>query len=557
MPFPTRRPAFVSYIAGALLLGAALAGCTEDYTGAPEVSPTRHLQPLSATVYKELDEKGMTPADPILIRIYKDESKFEVWKKRARDGRYAFFKSYVICRWSGQLGPKVKEGDRQAPEGFYTITPGQMNPKSSYYLSFNIGYPNSYDRAYGRTGTNLMVHGACSSAGCYSMTDANIAEIYALAREAFNAGQRSFQVQAYPFRMTAENMAKYRSNPNMPFWKNLKEGSDHFEVTRLEPKVAVCGKKYVFDTMTDSAALSAAAPCPQLEVEPDVATAVAAKAKADAVKVAQLAAEGAPEAPLEVRQPDPRKKVVPVLVASTQRPDGPSAAPAANTPAAQPAAAAKPAGVQVAALESSGEPSVLARLFGGESKPAAEQTPTEEKAQAYATAGEEEPFYKRVLNFSWLGGNKQAAPSAQANPTIAAASTGLPALANARAPMQVLQPTSAVAAERAPAAMPVSLPADPATTASVPMPKKAPKVGEAVEPLKPAPVEPVHAAAVPDLPAAAPAPKAAPAPVQASAPPAAPPVPEPVVAANPPPAAATPSAPPSPSRINGAFSAFN
>ena len=81
-------------------------------------------------------------------------------------------------------GPNFKEGDRQAPEGFYNIRPHQMNPKSSYYLSFNMSFPNKFDRTRGRTGSNLMVHGACSSAGCYSMTDEQVLEIYAFAREA-------------------------------------------------------------------------------------------------------------------------------------------------------------------------------------------------------------------------------------------------------------------------------------------------------------------------------------------------------------------------------------
>jgi hypothetical protein len=141
----------------------------------------------------------------------------------------------------------VQQGDRQAPEGFYTIAPEQLNPHSQYYLAFDLGYPNAFDRAYGRTGGNLMVHGACASAGCYAMTDEQISEIYALARESFFGGQRSFQVQAYPFRMTPTNMAKHRDNPNMPFWEMLKEGNDHFEVTRQEPKVDVCEKRYVFD----------------------------------------------------------------------------------------------------------------------------------------------------------------------------------------------------------------------------------------------------------------------------------------------------------------------
>ncbi len=141
----------------------------------------------------------------------------------------------------------MEEGDRQAPEGFYTVTPAQMNPNSNYYLSFNIGYPNAYDRSLGRTGSNLMVHGACSSAGCYSMTDEDAGEIFALARDAFRGGQRAFQIQAFPFRMTPENMARHRDDPNMDFWRMLKDGYDTFELTRVPPKVDVCDRRYVFN----------------------------------------------------------------------------------------------------------------------------------------------------------------------------------------------------------------------------------------------------------------------------------------------------------------------
>ena len=192
----------------------------------------------------------MDPQSPILVRLFKQEAELEVWKQD-KTGRFALLTTYPICRWSGDLGPKVKEGDRQAPEGFYNITPAQMNPESQFYLAFNMGYPNAYDRSLGRTGAHLMVHGDCSSRGCYAMTDEQMSEIYALGRESFFGGQQSFQVQAYPFRMTAQNMAKHRNNPNMPFWKMLKQGNDHFEVTQLEPKVDVCEQRYVFNAEKD------------------------------------------------------------------------------------------------------------------------------------------------------------------------------------------------------------------------------------------------------------------------------------------------------------------
>nr|WP_052232576.1 murein L,D-transpeptidase family protein [Methylobacterium sp. ZNC0032] len=260
----------IKQLALVAFVALTLAACEEDrYRGS-----ARHNIPIPNATYALMSEKGMSKDQPILIRSYKKESELEVWKRKA-DGQYALLKTYPMCRWSGQLGPKIREGDRMAPEGFYAIAPQQMNPNSSYYVSFNMGYPNAYDRSYGRTGAHLMVHGACSSAGCYSMTDDQIGEIYALVREAQNAGQRAVQMQAYPFRMTAQNLAKHRLDPNIAFWKNLKEGSDYFEVTRDEPAVSVAGGRYVFNGGQAPAA-------------------VAEKRREDEVQVAALVAKGTP-----------------------------------------------------------------------------------------------------------------------------------------------------------------------------------------------------------------------------------------------------------------------
>ena len=230
-----------------LALGLGLlAGCTsEDTLGIEHVS-NRVEHPLPAKMRAKLARMNLSMSAPIMMRIFKEEAVMEVWKANSQD-RYQLVATYPICAWSGQLGPKKKEGDRQAPEGFYTVTPAQMNPNSSYYLSFDMGYPNKFDRAYGRSGRNLMVHGACSSSGCYSISDAAVLQVYAFARDAFKAGQKSFQIQAFPFRMTAENMARHRSSEHYEFWKNLKVGYDHFEITHRPPVVDVCGKKYLFN----------------------------------------------------------------------------------------------------------------------------------------------------------------------------------------------------------------------------------------------------------------------------------------------------------------------
>jgi murein L,D-transpeptidase YafK len=209
-----------------------------------------------------LAEKGMRLSAPIFVRIYKEESELEVWK--LKDGRFQHFRTYPICAWSGSLGPKVRVGDKQAPEGFYTVGPAQMNPNSQYHLAFNIGFPNAYDSANGHTGSAIMVHGDCKSVGCFAMTDARIEEIYALARAAFAGGQKHFHVHIMPFRMTAANLASHRDSPWHQFWARLKEGSDSFEATGKPPIVKVCGKQYMVNVSFPGleADPSPSAPCP-------------------------------------------------------------------------------------------------------------------------------------------------------------------------------------------------------------------------------------------------------------------------------------------------------
>ncbi len=228
-------PALLAALAAALVLS----GCAGDLAEQVKIG----------TVYPDtvalMDAKDMDRGAPILIRITKEDSTLEVFKEDRR-GRYRPLKTYAICRFSGGLGPKKVEGDHQAPEGFYTVTPNQMNPHSREYLSFNTGYPNAYDRSLGRTGDSLMVHGGCRSVGCYAMTNAQIEEIYGLAHEAFAGGQTAIPLQAFPFRMTDTNLDQHRDDPNAPFWAMLKAGSDAFTATARPPQVAVCDHRYVF-----------------------------------------------------------------------------------------------------------------------------------------------------------------------------------------------------------------------------------------------------------------------------------------------------------------------
>ncbi len=332
-------------LAGALGVAALLAACQADEIGygyGPK--DQRPVSPKTIELMKKLD---MKLSSPVLMRIFKEENKFEVWKMNA-SGRYALLKSYDICRWSGALGPKVKEGDRQAPEGFYPITPGLMNPKSDWYLAFNTGFPNAYDRANGRTGTALMVHGSCSSRGCYAMTDPQIQEIYALAREAFRGGQKAFQLQAFPFHLDGKNMAKHWNDPNMPFWKMLKEGYDTFEMTHLEPKVDVCGRKYVFNANL-AQPLDTVAACPADLGQPkDLVASLETRAKADYAEAEVLFAKLEND-----RKAEEDKRIQLALAAEKRKADEEKAK----------------ADAEAARIEAERNPNAIARLFGAEPNP--------------------------------------------------------------------------------------------------------------------------------------------------------------------------------------------
>jgi murein L,D-transpeptidase YafK len=277
----------------AIALSLMVAGCKTEGVFPANMKANA---PIPQALLSDMEAKNMAKESPMLVRIFKEEAELEVWKQD-RSGRYALLKTYPICRWSGDLGPKVKEGDRQAPEGFYDITPAQMNPNSSYYLAFNLGYPNAYDRSWGRTGAHLMVHGDCSSRGCYAMSDEQIQEIFAMGRESFFGGQKSFQVQAYPFRMTPTNLAKHRNSPHLAFWKMLKRGNDHFEVTRQEPKVDVCERRYVFDAQ-NATRFDPRGKCPALDVPQEVAQAVDDKQRKDELQFATLVARNVAAAPI-------------------------------------------------------------------------------------------------------------------------------------------------------------------------------------------------------------------------------------------------------------------
>ena len=340
MRFPAARN--LRRAAGIMLVAGVLAGCQADELGyGPKAQ-----RPVSADVKRKITDLNMSTTSPIMIRIFKEESELEVWKE-GRNGRYALLEEFEICKWSGKVGPKFKEGDRQAPEGFYEITPGLMNPNSSYHLAFNLGYPNKYDRSHGRTGSHLMVHGACSSRGCYAMTDQQVQDIYALARESFKGGQRSFQVQAFPFRMTPENMAEHRNSEHLDFWRMLKTGYDHFELTQVPPKVSVCEKKYLFDatTLVEGVPFRASAKCPAYEVPSRLQQLVKSKHRKDEAKYQKIVAKYEARENREKRWSETQTKLADIVGGGSTAPevvaapeaDGSSAIATASVPAPAPA----------------------------------------------------------------------------------------------------------------------------------------------------------------------------------------------------------------------------
>jgi murein L,D-transpeptidase YafK len=206
-----------------------------------------------------LKAQGLSLGAPVFLRIFKLESELEIWMEK--DGRYRKFATYPICLWSGRLGPKLAEGDRQAPEGFYAVTKDELNPNSRWHRSFSLGFPNEFDRAQGRTGSFIMVHGGCQSIGCFAMTNSVVDEIWRLVTAALDQGQPAFNVQVFPFRMTEKNLAARKGYKWSGFWTDLKKGYDSFERTHLPPVVSVCDGRYVIADATPGTVPQTRAEC--------------------------------------------------------------------------------------------------------------------------------------------------------------------------------------------------------------------------------------------------------------------------------------------------------
>jgi len=473
----SHRPFIRALLASAALASMiALSGCNIEGGDSPSA---RSMKPLSEKTLAEIQEKNMTKESPILVRIFKEEAELEVWK-RTKGGDYALLKTYPICRWSGELGPKIKEGDRQAPEGFYTITPGQMNPKSNYYLAFNTGFPNAFDRSLNRTGSELMVHGDCSSRGCYAMTDEQISEIYALARESFFGGQRAFQLQAFPFRMTATNMARHRNSPHLAFWKMIKQGYDAFEVSRQEPKVDVCDRKYVFNAAPPANAstplkFKPTEACPTYEVDPEIAQVLAQKTLEDDRQAVALAAT-TPTAPVKTGRDGGMN---PVFMAAFAPPggnsDGSSSGGFTGSTGAMPGtvpAHAEPPGARLAAQQAAAEQAAAekAARAAASAKPAAPavRAPQTQVAAAEPAAGQSSGgLFGRVSSFIGLGKSETAAADSKPA-TPAVRSIPLPTKTATTDTSRSAAPAATAPRQPIPAARPQVAAAAPVPAAPVP-----------------------------------------------------------------------------------------
>ncbi|HSP41711.1 MAG TPA: murein L,D-transpeptidase family protein [Luteolibacter sp.] len=220
--------------------------CSGDEVRKPLPREEAAAKRVRPALERGLKAAGLHFGDPVFLRAFKEERVLELFVKRRDTGKFALFRSYPIAAASGRLGPKLREGDGQVPEGFYYVPPSAMKPDSQFHLAFNIGFPNAYDRHHGHTGSFIMIHGNRVSIGCLAMTDAKIEEIYTLCAAAHANGQMFFRVHVFPFRMTDERMKRENGSEWIGFWRNLKQGYDWFETNARPPDVTVRNGSYHF-----------------------------------------------------------------------------------------------------------------------------------------------------------------------------------------------------------------------------------------------------------------------------------------------------------------------
>jgi murein L,D-transpeptidase YafK len=233
------------FLLGALccLAPAAWAETADD--PAPAVQPVE-TDNASSALEADLEENGFRLGAPAFIRVLKADSSLEVWMLKG--ARFQLYRSYSICKWSGVLGPKLYEGDRQSPEGVYFITGGDLIVNARWHRAMNVGFPNPRDRALGLTGSGILIHGKCSSVGCFALTDDVVEDVYDIVQAALQAGQPRVPVHIFPFELTREKLAGVAGDEWSDFWKELKRGHDLFLRDGLPPRTYVCNGRYAFQS---------------------------------------------------------------------------------------------------------------------------------------------------------------------------------------------------------------------------------------------------------------------------------------------------------------------
>jgi len=192
---------------------------------------------------RRLNDRGLRIGSPVHIRIFKRSRELELYLEGDRG--FELYRRYRVCDVSGTLGPKRFEGDLQAPEGFYSIRAERLHPHSEFHLAFNLGYPNDFDQAQKRTGSNIMIHGGCASNGCFAMTDYYMEQIYVLVEAALREGQPEIGVEIYPFRMTDANLTAHGGSRWIEFWRSLRPAHDFFQEHRRPARINAGPDGYV------------------------------------------------------------------------------------------------------------------------------------------------------------------------------------------------------------------------------------------------------------------------------------------------------------------------
>jgi murein L,D-transpeptidase YafK len=259
--------------------------------------------PDTETPLTRLAVTGVTIGARVMVRIFKAESELEVWVERY--GSYVKFASYPVCYWSGKLGPKLREGDRQTPEGFYTITTEQLHNGGRWRRALDIGFPNAFDLVHKRSGSAILIHGGCDSIGCFAMTDAVNAELYDIVSAALRT-TKHIPVHVFPFRMTDTAVAALPEGAWTEFWGDLKQGYDAFERRHLPPRISVCGSRYrVADAVRGGIDATAVEVClddvmaslqPVREVREAAAATTASVEPSEVAKVERVSRAKAPKA---------------------------------------------------------------------------------------------------------------------------------------------------------------------------------------------------------------------------------------------------------------------